>query len=31
MLGGGWDISMLNVIMAQTNGGKSLMDGKFRE
>ncbi len=23
MLGGGWDISTLNVIMAQTNGGKS--------
>lgn len=26
MLGGGWDISTLNVIMAQTNGGKCCID-----
>lgn len=29
MLGGGWDISTLNVIMAQTNGGKSLWMQNF--
>lgn len=30
MLGGGWDISTLNVIMAQTNGGKCFFgDGKI--
>jgi KaiC/GvpD/RAD55 family RecA-like ATPase len=26
---GGWDISTLNVIMAQTNGGKSLWMQNF--
>ena len=29
MLGGGWDIATLNVIMAQTNGGKSLWMQNF--
>lgn len=29
MLGGGWDIQTLNVIMAQTNGGKSLWMQNF--
>jgi replicative DNA helicase len=29
MLGGGWDISTLNVIMAMTNGGKSLWMQNF--
>ena len=30
MLGGGWDISTLNVIMAQTNGGKCFFgDGEI--
>ena len=29
MLAGGWDISTLNVIMAQTNGGKSLWMQNF--
>lgn len=29
MLGGGWDISTLNVIMAETNGGKSLWMQNF--
>jgi replicative DNA helicase len=29
MLSGGWDISTLNVIMAQTNGGKSLWMQNF--
>lgn len=29
MLGGGWDICTLNVIMAQTNGGKSLWMQNF--
>jgi replicative DNA helicase len=31
MLGGGWDISTLNVIMAQTNGGKCFFgDGHIK-
>lgn len=31
MLGGGWDISTLNVIMAQTNGGKCFFgDGNIK-
>ena len=29
MLGGGWDIQTLNVIMAETNGGKSLWMQNF--
>jgi replicative DNA helicase len=29
MLGGGWDVQTLNVIMAQTNGGKSLWMQNF--
>jgi len=29
MLSGGWDVSTLNVIMAQTNGGKSLWMQNF--
>lgn len=29
MLGGGWDIQTLNVVMAETNGGKSLWMQNF--
>ena len=29
MLGGGWDISTLNIIMASTNAGKSLWMQNF--
>ena len=31
MLGGGWDISTLNVIMAQTNGGKCSFSDTYIE
>lgn len=29
MLGGGWDVNTLNIIMAETNGGKSLWMQNF--